>query len=97
MIEERENAQTEIHNTCMEMLDVRGFDRYSRDEARSQLGKNWTNLCTVYLSDAETTGNIRECVNKLEELGYIANAELKDERFVIEVSQTRDGFTKHKE
>jgi hypothetical protein len=86
----RERAQLEVHEVCMKILDVRGFDRYSREDAQEEMGKNWTNICTVYLGDSEKTGNIREATSQLENLDYIANSELKDERFVIEVKLTSD-------
>lgn len=90
MRELREKSQSEVYEVCTKILDIREFDTYSREDARSKIGKNWTDICTVYVGNSEKTGNITKAVKQLRSLDYIANSELKDEVFVIDVKLTSE-------
>lgn len=89
----REQAQSEVHKLGFCEVEFCGFDKYTREDTDDLLGKTWTNIATIHVSDVARVSDVQDALDALSEAGYIPVLDTTDEnRVVIEVSITHDVF-----
>lgn len=86
----RAAQQSEIHEVCMDHIQVTGFDRYTRDDVDDKLGKTWTNLATVYVSNKSSLSDLSKCICILRNMEYIVNVNHQAGGIQLEVKLTHE-------
>lgn len=86
----RNDAQSEVRDLAEKMVQVAGFDQYTKSYAEDQLGKDWSNIATVYIAGNTPTSDVGDLIEVLEDQDYIATLSREDGQTVVEVKTTYD-------